>query len=777
MSYSLRFGIPCRHSRQHGSGISHRVARGGGPTKFRTWRIAQRVVLLAAVTTVGITLSSCEDPSVTSVDTLAPILQLHGGHDQVGTVGQELPDPIVVRVVDERGRSVRGQVINFHVTSGGGSVSAATAITNEDGFAQERWTLGLDASEEQSLEARAGDAESGDRSSFATFHAEAHPGDAAALIVSPSDARLEVGDTIEIEVDAEDEHGNEIQRQHITWSSSDPEVATVSDEGEVAAIGIGMAEIVARSGELADTVAVEVVGDEDHHDPPSTGAWDRVVENVKFDEDVVVPAGERWLFGPDVQTEANVVVRGTLGMRPGSSLRFVNVDESRMVGGGMDFLKSDVGLWVLGEGVLDIQGTPKQSWNRTGTHGSWSSSDEYMRTPHAKGEWEAQPWNPGDPVPCVDFAGNSYCAEILNLTRDIKIEGTERGRAHIFLRSTQPQTIRYAAIRWMGPELDDETPDGRYALHFHHAGDGSRGSLIEGVIIRDTHDHAYSPHESHGIEFVDVIALNVRNTAYWWDQGDRSDDIGYRGAIAVGVSPGRDSAGSLSGFRMGTGVGNACIGCVAAGVRDRRTSNGFAWREGTPNRWLFEDNVVHNSEQAIYHWQNEPHDGHLPPHEHSGLVAYHNNRFGIEQGAYTNSAHWYDLVIFGNRSTAIRNRGAPRHTENDPGILYSRGTLGGGSDRSGHVIEMTSMRNCGRDSQIVWEDLHLLDWSLTPIRINHEECASDDGQFDVVFRHVVVGDEKRDLERADFTVEAIPPGGRITVVRTDGTTFTITEAD
>lgn len=78
------------------------------------------------------------------------------GAAQTGTVGQELANALVVRGVDANGDPMRGQIVNFHVTSGGGSVFAGAAITDADGLARERWTLGTVAGA-QSLEAQATD--------------------------------------------------------------------------------------------------------------------------------------------------------------------------------------------------------------------------------------------------------------------------------------------------------------------------------------------------------------------------------------------------------------------------------------------------------------------------------------------------------------------------------------------------------------------------------------------------------------------------------------------
>ena len=95
---------------------------------------------------------------------------------------------------------------------------------------------------------------------------------------------------------------------------------------------------------------------------------------------VDVAAGAVLELDPDVSTTltvtGNVVVEGLLRMRPRRpdvvhTLRFRDVDESRFVGGGGYPVATDVGLWVVGAGALDLAGTPRAGWNRTGRDPSW----------------------------------------------------------------------------------------------------------------------------------------------------------------------------------------------------------------------------------------------------------------------------------------------------------------------------------------------------------------------------------------------------------------------
>src|SRR2546427_20640 len=114
-------------------------------------------------------LASCVAP-VDTDQAVGPLsLSVVSGNNQSEPPGTELPNPIVAMVEDSRGHAVKGQIVNFVVVSGGGSVFAGAAITGADGIAQERWTLG--PSGPQQVEARAVDNGTGAKLTFATFTA------------------------------------------------------------------------------------------------------------------------------------------------------------------------------------------------------------------------------------------------------------------------------------------------------------------------------------------------------------------------------------------------------------------------------------------------------------------------------------------------------------------------------------------------------------------------------------------------------------------------------
>jgi len=70
------------------------------------------------------------------------------GNGQKGSVGQILPEPIIVKVIDKDGNPVAGKAVRFDVTFGGGTVDERSTVTlssNEFGEAAVTWRLGPSA--------------------------------------------------------------------------------------------------------------------------------------------------------------------------------------------------------------------------------------------------------------------------------------------------------------------------------------------------------------------------------------------------------------------------------------------------------------------------------------------------------------------------------------------------------------------------------------------------------------------------------------------------------
>ena len=453
-----------------------------------------------------------------------------------------------------------------------------------------------------------------------------------------------------------------------------------------------------------------------------------------------VPAGETLEITGTVETPRNVVVYGTLRMRPGSTLRFVNVNENGFVGGGMDPIASDVGLWVMDGGVLDAQGTPVQGWASGAAPAGALAGNELVLAPTAVGDLRCAPFV-GQSIPLVSApGGRTFAAEVANLTRDVRIEGTPGRRAHIYIRSTVPQQIRHVAIRYMGPRRGRNEVLGRYPLHFHHCHDGVRGTVIEGVVVRDTGSHAFVPHMSNGITFVDCVAYGVGADAYWWDVPERTDDTVFERCAAFELTPPVGSSShNLSGFLLGAGSNNAIRNCVVAANRGPKNGAGFSWPAPTTQFvWTFQNNVAHNNTNGTRVWQN----GGSATHVLEDFVGYRNTTYGVDHGAYRNDYRYERALCFENGRA-----GLSMHTVGGPPTAY-RGCRFDGLYVNSHTVSPSV--------PITWTDC-VFDRPVTV-----EERTNNPANYDFV---------RCGLEPSNFALLRMDGGSNYRVQRADGSAF------
>ena len=74
-----------------------------------------------------------------------PTIAKVSGDNQSASVGTTLPNPLVVQVRSSTNAAVSGTTVNFAVTSGGGTVSPTSAVTDANGNASTNLTLGTTA--------------------------------------------------------------------------------------------------------------------------------------------------------------------------------------------------------------------------------------------------------------------------------------------------------------------------------------------------------------------------------------------------------------------------------------------------------------------------------------------------------------------------------------------------------------------------------------------------------------------------------------------------------
>jgi hypothetical protein len=414
-----------------------------------------------------------------------------------------------------------------------------------------------------------------------------------------------------------------------------------------------------------------------------------------------------------LKSSGNVIVRGRLSMHPKEwslvhRMIFVDVDEDAFAGEGMKVLDSDVGLWVMGNGMLDLAGSRKLAWTRTvsGVPADATSIElrEYPRGWHVGDRIVLTPT--GSPAsrnfnraydqatiksisgrtvtltkptrfahPAVEVKrGTSLTPEVLNLTRNVRIEGTRKGRAHVFIHSGRRQRIERVSLRYMGPRQHHQGRSvgvrGRYPLHFHECGRASDGSLVKGTVVAASGNHAFVPHNSNGITFAGCISHDSMEDPYWWDSppdGAKGPMIPLSHAIVwdrcvaslVRADPKDTAEDRLSGFTLAAGNRNVVRHCVAVGVQDGADSSGFFWRApGEPAAaWEFNHNVAHNNKShGSFNWQNDRDVGTA-----RRFVAYHNGALGVSQGAYRNPYRFENAILYGNALAAIKLHAVSRH--------------------------------------------------------------------------------------------------------------------
>ena len=187
---------------------------------FAARRTRRAPWLLVAALVVACT----ESPTTNEQQTGVPAsLDIVAGNGQDGVVGTELTNPLVVRAEDSNGLPIVGQLVNFRVTTGGGSVFAGSGLTNALGIVQDRWTLGTSTADSQRVEARAIDPNTGARIVFATFKATPLPGPAQSLTKTGGDAQTgALGAALidSLAVRVADSYGNPVPGATVTWAAS-----------------------------------------------------------------------------------------------------------------------------------------------------------------------------------------------------------------------------------------------------------------------------------------------------------------------------------------------------------------------------------------------------------------------------------------------------------------------------------------------------------------------------------------------------------------------------
>ena len=180
-----------------------------------------------------------------------PVVTVGGGNGQTGTVGETASQPLVVRVVLADGTPVSGRIVHFVVTSGGGRVDPPSPATDANGNASTRFTLGPNAGTQTVVATVEG-------LPPITFTVVAQPGPVTRLSVTPASLSLAKGGSAQLSVSGTDGSGNAVIGRPISFTSSDPAVATVSATGAVTGVNAGSATVAVRVDGASVNVPVTV---------------------------------------------------------------------------------------------------------------------------------------------------------------------------------------------------------------------------------------------------------------------------------------------------------------------------------------------------------------------------------------------------------------------------------------------------------------------------------------------------------------------------------------
>jgi hypothetical protein len=338
----------------------------------------------------------------------------------------------------------------------------------------------------------------------------------------------------------------------------------------------------------------------------------------------VVSPGQVATIVGDVELRGDLVVEGVL----------TGVDTFRLEGNAFQ-------IEVRNGGQIDLRGTPKSGWVRGGSPAGWQSVDRILTAPVEPDRYGVSDFGAGPPGVLGLADGRNIAAEQFNLTRSIVINNVSRLMFH---GGAGRQVLKHVAVTNSG--ITGKLAF--YPIHFHLNGNTTRGSIVEGVVVENGHNHAFVPHGSHGITFLDCVAFNTTDHAYWWDpppaSGDTSndsDDVVWQHCLAAAVSSSRGEEHRLTAFFLGRGSGNRCVDCTAVAVEGGKNSSGFHWPENGGAVWEFSGCLAHNNvSNGIFVWQNGP-----SVHLIRDFIAYRCGRAGIEHGAYRNNYQYQAISL------------------------------------------------------------------------------------------------------------------------------------
>jgi len=244
--------------------VTFAVASGGGTVSASsartdasgsastTWKLGNTTGLQTVTASAG-TLTPVTFAAVAAPATAAAIAK-NTGDAQSAVAGGAVATAPSVKVTDAFGNPVQNVLVTFNVASGGGSVTGQAANTNASGIATVgSWTLGKTAGA-NSLTATASGLPA------VTFTATGTAGPASQIRFTNAAPTLLNGQTFKFTTQVLDANNNVVSNGTVTFSSSNPAIATVDSAGTVTGVGAGTVNIIAVQGAVSGSAPVSVIG-------------------------------------------------------------------------------------------------------------------------------------------------------------------------------------------------------------------------------------------------------------------------------------------------------------------------------------------------------------------------------------------------------------------------------------------------------------------------------------------------------------------------------------
>lgn len=430
-----------------------------------------------------------------------------------------------------------------------------------------------------------------------------------------------------------------------------------------------------------------------------------------------IPSGQTGFINGNVNLTGDLIVEGFL----------TGIDTFTLEGNGFQILAQD-------GGQINLQGVEKSAWIRWGdTPTGWQTGDRVAVAPTAPNVFVPSEvlWGAARPVNSPDVTlpdGSIARPEVANLTQTITLKNLRRIHFH---DDAGVQTLKW--LRILNSGITGVLSE--YPLHFHHCGESVRGSLVEGVVVEGGKNHAFVPHDSHGVTFRGCVAFNTTGDAYWWDPpiaippqpiknhtANNSNDTLYDRCLGLWVK-GTDNR--LTAMTLGAGAGNAVKNSAMSCVQGGADAAGFNWPESANgniggNRWVYENNVSHNNKSdGVFVWQND-----ASPHFVDGLVSYRNGQCQIEHGAYENHYHYKDLVLMGGTVASLKLHAHGR-------LIFENISADGQLRVTTHnasANQFAIVRNATFTSVIYVETTNN---GFRPSKIRYEDCGLAPADFDL----------------------------------------------